>query len=730
MAIIGKIREKSWLILIIVGGALLAFILTDYQKMTGNTEFKYGYGTVYGEKVDIDAFNNEVALAQYNSDMMADQQGQPRTAVDRNQVWTAFVEEIVLEKEMNALGIDVSAAEFDAYLYGKNGFPVMQDLAEQFRDSITGMFNEKLLQARIEEMEASDDPNVQSQWEASKEYYTNKRKQEKYYDILKQGMYVTNLEAKNEYYAQKEVKSISFVLKRYSEIKDAEIDTSEEKLKAYFEEHKNDKKYENKIASREVRFFDITIEPSSEDSARFEKLLTDLKEGFRNTKNDSLFVMKNSDMKVFSSTHLATFKPQSDEKARQGATYPDQMDTVFKAASIGDVIGPYEDQGTTRIAKILDFNRNSLTARHILIAAQRADEAAVAKAKKKTDSLMALVNKDNFEDFVRRFSDDPGSKDKGGKYENFMDYEMVPEFSEFAANEPIGKIGYVQTDFGFHIMEVLERKPVNNPVLAIIQKTLKASQTTIDEKEMEVDKLIYTLNDELAEVEDPKKKLERFDTIVNQAGYFARSINIEENSPKVYGFNSKVSEDKILELAFREEAAVGDLVSAPIKENNRYIIAILSSIKEKGTPKYEDVEPAILRDYIQAQKVKMLTAKMIKGKSLSDLSKSLNVPVQNAEVTFANPQISGAGMEPAIVGAVFSGLKDGARTMPLEGKFGVFVVQLDKTTKVPAAANYMVEKDQLQQALVGNIQGTSKRALIKMADVVDNRRFFDANIRR
>ena len=729
MAIIGKIREKSWLILIIVGGALLAFILTDYQKITGNTEFKYGYGTVYGEKVDMDDFNKEVNLAQENANLQADQQGQPRQPVDKAQVWNSYVQKIILEKEFAALGIEVSPAEFDAYLYGKNGFTLLPDIENQFKDTLTGMFNEKLLQSTIEQMESSDNPEDVQRWESSKEYYTGRRRMEKYFNILSQGLYVTKLEAKNEYSAQKEIKSISYVFSRYADIKDEEVDASEEKLKAYFEEHKNDKKYENKVASREVKFFDIQIDPSKEDSTKHDKLMAELKSGFETTNNDSTFVLENSDLKFFNSTHQATFKPEKSEKARQGATYPVYMDTVFKTAAIGDVVGPYEDNGNTRIAKILDFNENSLTARHILISAPREDEAAVAKAKRKTDSIMALLTQDNFEEYVTKFSDDPGSKTTGGKYENFMDYEMVPEFSKFATEEPIGKIGYVQTDYGFHIMEVLERTPVNYPVLAIIQKTLSASQETVDARELEVDKLIYKLNDDLALKNPGQERVTLFDTIVSQAGYFSRAITIEENSPRVYGFTSKITEDKILELAFSEGAQIGDLVSSPIKEGNRYVIAVLSSIKEKGVANFKDVEPAVTRDYIKEQKVKRLMARM-NGQSLSQLESKLDTKMQKSDVTFANPQINGAGFEPAIVGAVFSGLKDGERTLPLEGNAGVFVVQVEKTTKAPTAANYDVEKQTLQDDLVKNVQNNATKGLTKLADVIDNRRFFDYNIRR
>lgn len=730
MAIIGKIREKSWLMLVLVGGALLAFILGDYYKGTGGNDMEFGYGTVYGEMVNIDEYNEQLTIAEENTKRNAEQQGQQPQPVDKDAVWSNFVENIILEKQYEALGINVSDAEFDSYLYGRDGFKVLPDLAQGFTDSITGMFNDKLLQSRIEEMEASDDPNVQKQWTDTKEYYTNRRKQEKYFEILNQGIYVTNLEAKNEYLAQKEIKSISYVFKRYSDIKDETIDASEAKLRAYFEEHKNEKKYENKQATREIKFFDIFIEPSKADSLKFNKMIADLKAKFAVTKNDSLFVMKNSDMKGFSSTHMATFKSDKDEKARQGMTYPSYLDTIFKMSKVGDIVGPYEDNGNTRIAKILDFNKHSLTARHILIAAQKGDDAAVKKAKKTVDSLLPLINSDNFEDFVTRFSEDPGSKATGGKYEDFMDYEMVPEFSKFATDEPIGKIGYVQTDFGFHIMENIERKELNAPVLAIVQKTLTPSLETIDQKDKEVYDMLFELDEKLSKKQDLYAKVVLFDTIVSRADKFARPVNITDNAPKLYGFTSKFAEDKLLELAYRDGAQVGDLVSSPIKDKNRYIIAIVSSIKAKGEPTFEDVQTLIKKDYIEDVKAKRITAQMTGVKSLKALSVKLKTEVQKAEITFANPQITGAGYEPEVVGSLFSGLKDGGRTLPLKGKSGVYVVQIEQTTKAPAAANYMVEKDQLLSATRGSVQGNARGALVKQADVIDNRRFFENNIRR
>ena len=268
-----------------------------------------------------------------------------------------------------------------------------------------------------------------------------------------------------------------------------------------------------------------------------------------------------------------------------------------------------------------------------MIAAPKAETEKVAKAQKKADSLLALINKDNFGQYVLSDSEDPGSKDKGGVYDDFLDYEMVPEFSNFAIEKPVGTIGKVQTDYGIHIIEVMDKKAVKYPVLAVIQKTLKPSQSTIDASEDDVYKILYYLDGELKNIADNKKKLEKFDTIVQKAGYFARSMKIEENKPRVYGFNTPFAENKILTLAFQKEAKVGDLSSTPVKDKDRYVVAILASINEKGVPSYESMEKQIEAELIEEEKAKRIASQMV-SKSIDELSKEENIAVKKAEVNF------------------------------------------------------------------------------------------------
>lgn len=734
MALIGKIREKSGLLLVVVGIAMLAFIMGGWDSMFGGSSNNVGIGTVYGEMVDQQKYQIAVDNSMQQDAQQAQQSGREYTPRDQaastDRAWSLVVEQTLLQKEFEALGIDCSDKELDAYLYGQDGFTVMPDLAQSFADSITGQFNPRLLEKRIEEMENSSDPQVSQQWQNNKQQLREGRKAEKYYQLLNQGVYVTKLEAKEEYKAQKEVKNISFVMKRYSEIPDDQIKVTDEMVRKFYEEHKNEKKYEA-TAGRDVKYFDILLQASKKDSAVFNKMISKVKTDFANAKDDSVFAILNSEdinkkgMKAF-----LPFRNETDPNAKPGMTYPQYMDTVFKVANVGQVVGPYSFQGKMYIAKIQKFNTQYLTARHILLSANKTDTLASKKAKKLADSLVGILNKDNFEEYVTKFSQDPGSKDKGGKYEDFVYDEFVPEFSNFVNSGKIGQIGIVQTSYGYHIIEVLDKKAAKVPVLSVIDKTLKASQETETATSDKAYNLLYSFDSKISRKKEIKDKIQLFDSLAQKEGFFSRPVRILDENPKVQGFTTSFAEDKILKLAYDENAQVGDLCSSPIKDQGKYIIAMVTSIREKGVPSYDDVAERMKFEVIKERKAKRFIQMMMNEKSLDALAKKVNSSVMKGEVTFASPQIPGGSYEPEIVGSLFSGLKDGQMTIPVQGEQAVYVIMITKTVKAPATANYNAERDQLLTNVRSQMQNNTKTALTKLADVKDNRRFSALGIKR
>ena len=741
MALIGKIRAKSGLLVAMIGIALLAFILNDYQSLFGIGEGEYGIGLVFGDKVDPASYSIASAKFQEQERNQAAQNGKEFTETDMeaasDKAWNFMVDSTILSKEYEKLGISVTDRELDSYWYAKDGFNVIQDLAQFFTDSLTGIQTPQSiengrvkLKATLDNLKKSKEAQAVEQWNGFKAYHTDRRKTEKYFGLLKQGVYVTDLEAEDQYYANNEKKTISFVVRRYTEISDADIKVSESELKTYFEEHKGDKKYLVRNASRDVKMFDVNIRPSKADSTVFTAKMNTLRAGFSASTNDSAFVAKNSETPVYFSDKRATSVPEGHPKADRYQTYPMSLDTIFKTAALGQLVGPYVSKEKMVLSKVIGFTPASLKARHILLSTNNSKDEKVIAAKKKTaDSLVKILNKTNWDAITKQYSEDPGSKDKGGLYEDFLEGDMVKEFGAYCATAPIGKVGVVKTDFGFHIIEVLDRSASKFPLLASVSVTFKPSDETVANMESEVNGILMKLDRKISKEEDPFKKAALFDTIVTRANYAPRVIQIEDKAPKVFGFTTTMARDRVLEMAYAEDATVGSMTLSPIRDKEKYVIAMISAIRPEGEPLFENIRAQMERELIQEKKAKRFMNQMA-GKSLQAISKRFNTPVIDAEVTFGNPQISNAGYEPTIIGNLFSGaLKNGQRTLPLKGETGVYVIQIKTSTKAPATTNYQAEKDQMIQGLANQVEGQAMGGLRKKAAVVDNRKLSELGVR-
>ncbi len=741
MAIIGKIRAKSGLLVAMIGLALLAFILNDYQSLFGIGEGDYGIGLVYGDKVDVASYSIASSKFQEQERNQAMQNGKEFTETDMeasaDKAWNFMVDSTILSKEYEKLGISVTDRELDAYWMAKDGFGVLADLNQFFTDSLTGVQTPQSIEAgrvklgaTLNKLKTSKDAQSVEQWNGFRAYHTDRRKTEKYFGLVKQGVFVTDLEAQDQYLANNEKKTISFVVRRYTEISDADIKVTEAEVKAYYDEHKSDKKYLVRNPSRDIKMFDVNIRPSKADSSVFSSKMNLLRAGFTASTNDSAFIVKNSETPVYFSDKRATAVPEGHPKADRYQNYPRSLDTVFKTAALGQLVGPYASKEKMVLSKVIGFTPASLKARHILISTANSTDAKVLAAKKKTaDSLVKILNKTNWDAITAQYSEDPGSKDKGGLYEDFLEGDMVKEFGSYCATAPIGKIGVVKTDFGYHIIEVLERSADKLPLLASVNLTFKPSEETVANMESEVNGILLKLDRQISKEEDLFKKAALFDTIVTRASYAPRVIQIEDNAPKVYGFTTTMARDRILEMAFADDATVGTMTLSPIRDKDKYVIAMVSAIRPEGEPLFENIRAQMEREVIQEKKAKRFMNQMA-GKSLQTISKKFNSPVIDAEITFGNPQISNAGYEPTIVGNLFSGaIKKGQRTLPLKGESGVYVIQIKRVTKAPATKNYQAERDQLTQGLMGQVEGQAMGGLRKKAAVVDNRKLSELGVR-
>jgi foldase protein PrsA len=103
--------------------------------------------------------------------------------------------------------------------------------------------------------------------------------------------------------------------------------------------------------------------------------------------------------------------------------------------------------------------------RHILLMTQGKDDAAKAEIRKKIEGLLSRAKAgEDFAQLAKDNTEDPGSKQTGGLYENFPRGQMVKPFEDAAFSVPVGGISdIVETQYGFHILQVVDRKKETRP---------------------------------------------------------------------------------------------------------------------------------------------------------------------------------------------------------------------------------------------------------------------------
>ena len=151
-----------------------------------------------------------------------------------------------------------------------------------------------------------------------------------------------------------------------------------------------------------------------------------------------------------------------------------------------------------------------------------------------------------------------------------------------------------------------------------------------------------------------------------------------------------------------------------------FIVAKLVEKNEEGLMSVEDASITVLPEIRKEKKAKMIREK-ITATSVDDIAKNNGQsPRTAAAVTIKNTTLSGAGVEPKVVGAAF-GLKEGATSKPIDGEKGVYVVEVTKVNEATELENYAPIMNRLNSERRNTVQTKVYQALEKAADIEDNR---------
>ncbi len=692
MGLMTFLRNRAGFILVgAIGFAIVAFLVGDAINVgkpfwAANQKV---VGSVDGEEINIDEFGPKVDqnLQQFKQQYGGSANPQ-MTAMAVDNAWNGELANILLSKEYKRLGLEISGEELFDLIQGKRPSPL---IVQYFGNPQTGQIDRAAVINSLKQQSAN--PQLKQQWDLLQAEIEKQALQQKYGNLIKNSVYVTSLEANDEYQNRNKLANFNYVSLDYASIPDATVKPAESDYSDYYNDNK--KKFENPSETRSFEYVSFSVNPTKADSAAIKTQIEKLAADFKASKSDSLFSAINSDVKV---PYAYITKGKLDPK----------IDSAVFALPAGSFYGPVYTGNSYKLVKVIDtrMSPDSVKASHILLDATKM--GGVDKAVKMADSLKTLIQKGgSFEALAKMYSVD-GSKDKGGELGTFARGQMVPEFENAAFNGQTGELKVVKSQFGVHLIRI-EKQIGSSRVakLAYIEKNLVPSSKTKDQAYKKASAFLNSV------------KGDNFAAEAKKLGY---TVAVADRITGSQGYAPGLDNPRqLIKDAYAAEK--GDVLSEVYQMENAFVVAHLTDIKPKGILPLEAVKKDIEPMVINAVKAKMLADKISKAGAgnINQLAQKLGkpvVPVQN--IVFANPIVPGAAQENKLIGSVF-GSPVGKLSKPVEGERAVYAFTVNGFTNPAPIGNTYKQKETMRQAIAQRSLGSAFQALQDKSDIKDNR---------
>lgn len=705
MAILDKIRKQTTILILIIGLALFAFVISGIFSADAFSGNKVGSAVaeVNGTDISIDAFREKVDIATRNF-------GPNATAMQVvNNVYEQEVRNAILDEQFEALGITVEQDQIVDFLRSNPQFSQLPQFLNE-----NGLFDETKFINYIQELKDSN-PAAYQAWLQNEKDIIRAAKEQIYFNLIGSGIGATLKEGELDYKFATDKLDIKYVRVPYTSIADSTVQVSKAEIEDYIKAHKEDFKQEK---SRDIQFVYFEEKASVKDENTVKenvasllrdkevfsqaKDTTEIVKGFRNTEDMEVFLDLNSDAK-----YDTIYKPKS--------SFPAKFADTIANLQIGEVFGPYRDGNAFKVTKMMGKKSDgNVKASHILIKykdSQSSDETTT-RTKAEAESLAKEILEEakrpdtDFAELAKEKSEGPTAP-RGGDLGFFQEGRMVPAFNDFVFGNSVGTIGIAETEFGFHVIKVDEKQDIYQ--VANLVRAIEASEETIDLLFQNATKF------EMQSIEGTKD----FADLATENGYVARPVNklnaMDENLPGL------AAQRSIVQWAFNEETKIGDVKRFDL--NNGYAVVQLTGQYAKGLMAVEDASATVL-PILRKKKKAAQIMNANKGKSMEDFASGNTVSVSNASaLTVKSPTIPGAGNEPAVVGTAYV-LGEGKTSGLIEGNTGIFMLTVTKKTDAPKLDNYSTFANTLKNARANTVSSSLYQALKDKSEIEDNRAMF------
>ncbi len=336
MGVMGKFRDNTAVILwILIGSFGLLWVIMDVFDPNAIMGGPRSLGSVNGEPISFEEYNQRV---EYYMNAYTQQTGNsmsPETrALYESQVWEELVSSKLLEQKMDELGITVTDDELLSMAYGDNPDPLIRQYFAREDGTIDRFMIQNVLQDEQYSQEAM----------AIELQLRQKRRQQKLSNFITAGLQVTDEEVQEAYKLRNTFADVQFVRFPYNEVTDSKIEITDNDLRDYYEENKENYKQEESYRAKYVAFSTL---PTAEDTAAISNELIKLKEDFAAAEDDSLFLVYEQSTTPYNGVFVAK------EDLRE--EYAPVLDV-----EVGEVTDVINLGSSVAIIKKVDENRNEI----------------------------------------------------------------------------------------------------------------------------------------------------------------------------------------------------------------------------------------------------------------------------------------------------------------------------------------------------------------------------------
>ncbi len=701
MAVIGKIRERIWLLIPLIAVALVGFLfMTDFSSFGGGAggASQINVGSVNGEPISYTEYERRVqqSINNYQTSVNASMSDEDRLRI-REQAWDQYVQEIVSKEEYDKLGLTVPKSEMLSLLTSENAHPSVKNTAA-FKDPETGAFSAAKVKEYLVSLNSPDVPEAQAaqmkaQWVNFEGFIKDNQLSNKYNTLVQKAVYVPQWYAQATHEADNKQANIEYVHIPYTDIADEEVAVSDGEISTYL--RNNSTRFQQE-ANRSMDYVMFPIKPSVADSNAAKQFVAEKVNDFRSSKDDAEFI------KLFSET------PFNGAFTTTAQLVSNQKNQIL-STPVGSTYGPYYEAGSYKVAKVLAKQAvpDSVNVRHIL---RNSTSQSLEAAKATIDSIKNVIRNGDgdFAELAKTLSEDTGSGAKGGELGWNTAGKFVPEFNNAVFYEGnTGDLMTVKTQFGWHLIEIVEKSATSDAVkVAYLTRKVEASSNTRDD--------IFA---EASRFASQNRTDANFRDAAQQAGYTIKSATgITQNAYKIPGIDGTV--DRVVNWLNKNNTGT---VSNAFELDNNFLVSIVTAVNSAGMRSVEDARGEIESELKKEKKAAKVAEQLAGSTDLNAIAGQFSKEVKTAQnINFSSANITGLGAEPKVGAAIF-GLNANDVSKPIAGNRGVTVVKVVSFTDAPALTDTKAIKDKIANPIRNRVSTGLGSALKKASNVKDKR---------